>query len=46
MVAQLNAGIDYKQFKDEQLDKGIKHFQEEVDYHLNIAFDPRGIVGD
>lgn len=30
----------------EELEEGVKHYEAEVNYHLNMAYDPRNIVGD
>ena len=38
--------MDYKEFKKEALDAGIDHYKVQLDYQLNVNFDPRGIVGD
>jgi subtilisin family serine protease len=37
---------DLDAFKAAQLEAGIKHYKELVDYHLNLDFKPRSIVGD
>lgn len=29
-----------------ELNDGVKHFKEQIDYHYNLAYDPRSIVGD
>jgi subtilisin family serine protease len=45
MIEQLNAGRDYKSLKN-QLNTYCNHFREQIDYHLNINYDSRSIVGD
>lgn len=43
---QLNRYPDFKTFKEKELNGAIDHFKEQVDYQLNLEFDPRSIVGD
>lgn len=43
---QLQRYPDYKAFKAAELDRAIDHFKEQVEYQLNLEFDPRAIVGD
>lgn len=48
-LSMINKGMeeegDFKKFYDE-LKEGVKHYEAEVNYHLNMDYDPRGIVGD
>lgn len=37
---------DFKDFVAQVFDEGIKHYQEQIDYHYNLTFDPRDVVGD
>lgn len=37
---------DFDDFKKNQIDAGLKHYSEVVNYHLNLDFSPRSIVGD
>ncbi|MVT12470.1 S8 family peptidase [Chitinophaga tropicalis] len=37
---------DFKTFREKELDAAVKHYKEQVDYQLNLEFDPRAIVGD
>ncbi|WP_121199845.1 S8 family peptidase [Mucilaginibacter gracilis] len=37
---------DLEDFKKNQIEAGLKHYGETVNYHLNLDFDPRSIVGD
>jgi len=39
-------GQDFKTFETEDIDKALEHYKAETDYQLNIAYDPRPIVGD
>ncbi|GAA3941295.1 S8 family serine peptidase [Chitinophaga oryziterrae] len=43
---QLPRYPDFKTFKEKELDGAVDHFKEQVDYQLNLDFDPRAIVGD
>jgi subtilisin family serine protease len=45
MMNQLK-NADYATFKAEALDKSIEHVKEQVDYNLNLSYDPRSLVGD
>ena len=29
-----------------EINEGVKHFKEQIDYHYNLSYDPRTIVGD
>ncbi len=45
----LSALGDYKDladFREHEINEGMKHFKEQLDYHLNINFDSRDTVGD
>lgn len=46
LVKVLTENDDYKDFKEQQLDKPIDHFKVQADYQLNLAYDPRNLVGD
>lgn len=47
MVAQqLEQFPDFKTFKEKELEAALAHFKEQVEYQLNLDYDPRGIVGD
>ena len=37
---------DFKQFKSEQVEEGLKYYGAEIDYHLNLNLNARAIVGD
>ena len=43
---QLSRYPDFKAFKEKELQGAIDHFKEQVDYQLNLEYDPRSIVGD
>ncbi|MDB5157425.1 MAG: peptidase [Mucilaginibacter sp.] len=40
------SGSTYADFRKNQVDDALEHFKEQRDYNLNLAFDPRSIVGD
>ncbi|WP_261387371.1 S8 family peptidase [Chitinophaga pinensis] len=44
--AQLDRYPDFKTFRTTELDAAVKHYKEQVDYSLNLNYDPRAIVGD
>jgi cell wall-associated protease len=47
MIAQqLERYPDFKAFRTAELDAALAHFKEQVDYQLNLDYDPRAIVGD
>ncbi len=46
LVAALETNPDFASFKSAQIDAAIKHYREQLDYYLNIDFDPRPMVGD
>jgi subtilisin family serine protease len=46
MIRNLASGITYGDLLRDGIEGPRKHYQDELDYHLNIDFDPRGIVGD
>jgi subtilisin family serine protease len=46
MVGALKENGDFTHFMKEDLGGAIDHFRTKVDYQLNLAFDPRPIVGD
>lgn len=43
---QLERYPDFKTFKEKELDAAVAHYKEQVDYQLNLDYDPRAIVGD
>jgi subtilisin family serine protease len=43
--AELKKNPDFKEFA-EQIDEGAKYFNHQIEYHLNLDYDPRDIVGD
>lgn len=46
LVAQLQ-NTTFKDFYNAQIIKGVTHYQEQLDYNLNLSFDPRPkVVGD
>ncbi|SDE85293.1 Subtilase family protein [Mucilaginibacter pineti] len=46
LIKILSEKDDFATFKQEQIDKGIEHYKALAEYQLNIAYDPRSIVGD
>jgi len=46
MVQFLQHDGDFDQFLTDKLEKELNHYREEADYHLNVNYDPRSIVGD
>ncbi|WP_316791082.1 S8 family peptidase [Pedobacter frigoris] len=45
MVQQLK-DVSFKEFYNTQIIPGYDHFKSQVDYNLNLDYDPRSIVGD
>lgn len=46
MVSQLK-NTTFDDFYNSQIAKGLKHYQDQLDYNLNLSFDPRAeLVGD
>jgi len=43
---QLLAYIDMMKVNIEDMQEGIEHFQNKLEYHLNAEFEPRDLVGD
>lgn len=37
---------DFKTFREKELAGAVAHYKEQVDYQLNLEYDPRSIVGD
>ncbi|HEV2352859.1 MAG TPA: S8 family serine peptidase, partial [Puia sp.] len=46
LVQQLQTGTSFGTLLKEGIDEPLKHFSDEVNYHYNMAYDPRYIVGD
>jgi len=46
VTAELKQYPDLAAFEKTQLEEGLKHERELLDYSLNVGFDPRPIVGD
>lgn len=46
IVSQMQEGRDFQAIRQNDIGGVIDHFKQELDYHLNISFDPRSIVGD
>jgi len=45
-ISNLEKDPDYANFYKTSVDDALKHYQEIVDYHLNLDYDPRSVVGD
>lgn len=45
-IQALAIQVETGELSVEDLNEGIKHFQEQMDYHLNPDFDGRALVGD
>ncbi|MBW8684169.1 S8 family peptidase [Chitinophaga rhizophila] len=43
---QLERYPDFNAFRTAELDAALNHFKEQVEYQLNLDYDPRAIVGD
>jgi subtilisin family serine protease len=46
IAQQLQLFPDFKTFREKELDAAVAHFKEQVEYQLNLDYDPRPIVGD
>lgn len=46
LVEHLGEYKDLADFKKNEVDEPLKHFWVQVNYHYNVDFDPRDIVGD
>lgn len=46
ITQQLQTGTTYAALVADGIDAPLKHYQDELAYHYNIAYDPRSIVGD
>ncbi len=46
ITQQLQTGMSYTSLVTEGIEAPLKHYQDELAYHYNIAYDPRPIVGD
>jgi len=46
VVRNLKIDPDFEKFRKAAIDAGYTHFYEVVNYHLNLSFAPRDIVGD
>jgi cell wall-associated protease len=46
LVQNLQGGTSYSSLVNDGIIGPLKHFQDELAYHLNIDYDPRSIVGD
>jgi subtilisin family serine protease len=46
LVSAIGDYKDLADFREQEINGSLKHFKEQLDYHLNIDFDPRSIVGD
>jgi subtilisin family serine protease len=46
LVEQLKGGGSFRELVKEGIDAPLNHYQEELNYHYNLGYDPRYIVGD
>ena len=46
VVENLGSYKDMADFRKNEIDDGLKHYSEQLNYHYNVDFDPRSIVGD
>lgn len=46
VAQQLERFPDFKTFREKELDAAVAHYKEQVQYQLNLDYDPRAIVGD
>lgn len=46
LVSQLKNGVSFTDLVKNGIDGPLQHFRDELDYHYNLAYDPRYIVGD
>jgi cell wall-associated protease len=46
VVRQLQGGMSYSSLVADGIEAPLQHYQDELAYHYNIAYDPRSIVGD
>ncbi len=46
LVQNMQHGMSYTSLVNDGIIGPLKHFQDELKYHLNIDYDPRSIVGD
>ncbi len=46
VTRQLQTGMTYSSLVTDGIDAPLKHYQDELAYHYNVAYDPRSIVGD
>jgi subtilisin family serine protease len=46
VVESLGSYKDLADFRKNEVDDALKHFSEQLNYHYNLDYDPRSIVGD
>ncbi|HVS98690.1 MAG TPA: S8 family serine peptidase [Puia sp.] len=46
MISSIQQGETYGSIVRDGIDAPLKHFEDELHYHYNMAYDPRPIVGD
>jgi cell wall-associated protease len=46
LINVLSKNDDFTAFKKDQIDGALEHSKEQLDYQLNLNYDPRSIVGD
>lgn len=45
-IRDLAIQLETGEFSAEDLNEGVKHFQDQLSYHLNLDFDGRAVIGD
>lgn len=46
LVENLGGFKDLADFRKNEVEDALKHFSEQLNYHFNVSYDPRSIVGD
>ncbi|HEY4065126.1 MAG TPA: S8 family peptidase [Puia sp.] len=46
VIAQLQQKPDFFAFRTDEIEAAYTHYKDQLDYSLNMSFDPRSIVGD
>lgn len=46
LMKELQRYPDAVTFKEKEIDGGVEHFKDMVEYQLNLQYDPRAVVGD
>lgn len=46
VVENLDSYKNFADFRKHEIEDGLKHYSEQLNYHYNLDYDPRSIVGD